>query len=151
MNVLLANPRATGNYDPDEASAESGLLCEDASLTIQSQREDADINVLVKRFGVTGELPMSQRVPLNLDVDEVLDYKICMDYVRAAQSSFLSLPADVRASFDNDAARFVAFAEDRKNLEKLREWGLAPKAGASEIEARGVPPADAGAAPAPAG
>lgn len=109
----------------DEVSEETGLRCEDKSLAIQSQKEDADINTIVRRFGVTGELPVSQRVPLQVDVDELLDYRQCMDFVRMADASFASLPAEVRNKFENNAAAFVAFASDRENLPQLREWGLA--------------------------
>jgi len=63
MDVFVRSPY---NYDMAKASVESGLACEDASRAVQSQREDADINVIVKRFGLTGQLPQNVRVPLNL-------------------------------------------------------------------------------------
>ena len=36
------------NYDPVIVSEDTGLLCMDASRTIQSQREESDINVIVR-------------------------------------------------------------------------------------------------------
>lgn len=124
MNVL----RAPNNYDVDEASLEDGLECLDKSLAIQSQRDESDINTIVKRFGLTGELPLSQRIPLQVDIDELLDYRTCLDRVKAAQLSFASLPAAVRSTFNNDAGAFVDFAEKPENIGQLREWGLAPPA-----------------------
>ena len=42
--------------DMDEASVEAGLECKDDSLAVQSQRDEADINTIVRRFGLSGEL-----------------------------------------------------------------------------------------------
>lgn len=121
--------RADGNYDVDKVSDECGLLCADISLAVQSQADDADINTIVKRFGLTGELPLNKRVPLPSDLFvDGLDYRECLEAVKAADASFMSLPAAVRSSFDNDPEAFVAFAENPDNLAKLREWGLAPAA-----------------------
>jgi len=38
----------------------------------------------------------------------------------------MSLPATVRRDFDNDPMQFIAFAENPENLDKMREWKLAP-------------------------
>lgn len=127
--IRSAKLRADGNYDVDAVSDECGLLCEDISLAVQSQADDADINVIVKRFGLTGELPLNKRVPLPADLFiDGMEYRECLEAVMAAQASFASLPAVVRSTFENDAEKFVAFAEDPANLAKLREWGLAPPA-----------------------
>lgn len=102
------------------------IECLDPSLTQQSQREDADINVIVKRFGVTGQLPqMVQRPQLEMFVD-VFDYQSAMNAIVAADRSFMAMPAEVRSRFDNDAGAFVNFCEDPENLPQLRLWGLAP-------------------------
>lgn len=120
--------RAEGNYDADKASLETGVECLDPSLAVQSQLDEADINSIVKRFGLTGELPLNKRTPLpDIFFDEV-DYGECLRTVKAAEASFMSLPASVRATFENDPEQFVLFAEDSDNLPKLREWGLAPPA-----------------------
>lgn len=124
--------RAPGNYDPDKVSDETGLKCEDKSLAVQSQADEADINTIVRRFGLTGELPVDQRVALPEDVffDDV-NYRDCLDLVNAANRSFMTLPASVRSRFNNDAALFVDFASDPANLEECRKLGLAPAAPAA--------------------
>lgn len=133
--------RSARNYDRRAASKAAALYCADKSLAVQSQREAADINVIVKRFGVTGELPVSQRVPLILDIDEVIDYRTCMDYLLRARNSFDSLPARVRERFANDPGAFVTWAEDPANLEELRELGMAPKKAPEAPPAPPAPPA----------
>lgn len=122
--------RAPGQYDPDAASLESALTCKDPSLTIQSQKEESDINVIVSRFGITGELPVTSRVafPVEVDFDEILDYRTCMDAINQANRSFASLPANVRTRFANDPVAFADFASQPENLDALRSWGLAPAA-----------------------
>ncbi len=118
------------NYDRDAASVESGLECLDESLTVQSEAEDADINTIVRRFGLTGMLPQNVRVPLASDFIEALDFKDAMNAVRAAEESFATMPADVRSRFGNDPAQFYDFCVAEKdgvlaNLEEMRALGLA--------------------------
>ncbi|AXH76602.1 MAG: internal scaffolding protein [Microviridae sp.] len=98
------------------------------SLTVQSQKEEADINNIVAAFGVTGQLPQGVRVPTYGDFDAVDDYRTAIEMVREAEANFLKLPSDLRARLDHDPARFVDFASDPSNLEEMRKLGLAPPA-----------------------
>lgn len=132
--------RAPGNYNPDAVSFETGLRCEDPSKAIQSQADEADINVIVRRFGITGQLPSVAVPPTYADfTDGVTDYREAMDLILAANRSFMALPAEVRKRFDNDAALFLDFAENPANLDELRKMGLAiPRQEASDVNASGV-------------
>lgn len=114
------------NYDTDAASLESGLRCLDPSLAQQSMKEEADINTIVRRFGVTGELPYTDRLPAYGDFQGIFDYQTAQNAILRAQASFNALPADVREAFRNDPAEFVEFATNPDNLPDLREMGLAP-------------------------
>lgn len=116
------------NYDQEAVSIESGLKCEDGSKTLQSQKEDADINVIVKRFGVTGMLPQSLKLPTFQDFEGIFDFRTAMDAVKAAEAAFMGVPADIRRRFGNDPQEFVAFCSEPKNLDELRKLGLAPAA-----------------------
>lgn len=138
--------RAAFGYDADAVSAETALFCPEKTRTVQSQKAEADINTIVKRFGLTGELPVLKRVPLMVDVDELLDYRQCMDMIVAGQRSFASLPAGVRSRFENDHVAFVEWAVKPENLEELRELGLAPPAppAPSPAPGGGDPPAPPG-------
>lgn len=126
---MLQVIRSAYNYDRDEASRLSGLLCEDDSLAVQSEKEECDINTLVKRFGITGQLPQGVRMPTYGDFTEVLDFRTAHDALIAARQSFMALPADVRKRFSNDPAEFVDFCSNPQNLEECRKMGLAPAAG----------------------
>lgn len=117
--------RAANGYDVDAASDAAGLECRDPSLTIQSQAQDADINVIVKRFGLTGQLPQVLRPPSYEDFSEsVDDYRSALDLVAAADASFMKMPAEVRKRFDNDPAEFVDFCNNPDNLEEMKKLGL---------------------------
>lgn len=118
--------RSAYGYDRNAASADSGLLCEDESLAIQSAKEECDINTLVRRFGITGQLPQGVRMPTYGDFTSVGDFRDAQDALISARESFMALPADVRRRFDNDAGLFVDFCSDPNNLEECRKMGLAP-------------------------
>lgn len=106
------------------------LFFDDPSRTRQEFADECDINVLMSKYEATGVVShVNQREPFYLDVgDGVLPLQEALDTVRAAEAAFMSLPAKARAEFDNDAVRFVAFAQDPANVEKMREWGLAKAA-----------------------
>lgn len=134
--------RSAHNYDMALASAESALVCKEESLTVQSQAADADINVIMKRFGVTGMLPVVDRPPLSADFAGVSDFREAMDLINKANKSFMGLAADVRARFGHDPGAFVAFCENPANLEELRKMGLAnPATEVSNVVAGGASPA----------
>lgn len=117
--------RSANNYDRVKASKDTAPAVGGPSLTQQSGKDDADINVIVKRFGVTGVLPQNVRTPLNIDFDGIFDYRTALDTMRAADAAFMQMPADVRTRFGNDAGLFVDFCSDPANLEECRKLGLA--------------------------
>jgi len=122
--------RSGYNYDRESVSVETGLLCLDPSKAVQSDLEDSDINTIVRRFGLTGQVPTDVRVPLEADFVDVFDFQSAMNAIRSAQESFDLMPASVRARFQNDPAQFVDFCvaeQDGKlvNIDEMRKLGLA--------------------------
>lgn len=118
--------RSLYNYDRDKVSDETGLMCLDESRAVQSQKDEADINNIVRNFGVTGKLPENVRIPEYGDFEiGVDDYRSAIHAVREAEKSFMAMPADVRARFQNDPQQFLEFCADINNLEEMRKLGLA--------------------------
>lgn len=123
--------RSPYNYDPKEASDETAYVETMPSLTVQSMTEDADINVIVKRFGLTGQLPENARPVFFGDFTEVIDFRSAHDAVIRAEQSFMEMPADVRARFGNDPQQFMEFCsatddgKTLKNITEMRKMGLA--------------------------
>lgn len=119
--------RSAYNYDVDAVSLETALSIDpDESVTQQQFKEECDINEIVRRFGLTGELPDNVRMPVSGDFSGVSDFKSAMDMIQAAQDAFMEFPGDVRARFQNDPSQMIAFLEDGKNLEEARSLGLVP-------------------------
>lgn len=116
--------RSGFNYDVDAASIESALECKDDSLALQSAEEESNINTIVRRFGLTGELPNDLKVPQSGDFTNIPDFHTAMNLVRKTQEEFLKVPADVRARFGNDPQAFMKFIEDDANYEEARRMGL---------------------------
>lgn len=125
--------RSAYNYDRDAASDESGLMCSDPSLAQQQFREESDINTIVKRFNLTGQLPEQVRMPTYGDFDDVVDYKSALDAVIAADAAFMALPAHVRARFDNDPALFVDFCSDQNNMAEAVQLGLVKESAVAQV------------------
>lgn len=110
------------------------LICDpEEGRTRQEFADECDVNQVMARFEKTGQLPnFGGQAPQYLDVSEVPDLITALNVVEAAKAAFMTLPARTRAEFDNDPVKFVAFAEDPGNLDRMREWGLAPPEKAPE-------------------
>lgn len=119
--------RTPYNYDMNAASDESALSCLDESLAVQSARDESDINSIVRRFGLTGELPGDIDMPQSGDYTGAGDFHSAMNVVRAAQEEFLRVPADIRARFQNDPQVFSDFFNSPDNQEEAIRLGLATR------------------------
>jgi len=127
--------RTPFNYDRDLASEESGLKCEDDSLTQQQFKEEADINTIVDRFMKSGVLPTPAVMPQFMDVEGQFDYQTAMNYVRQADENFMRMDAKVRARFNNSPQEFLEFFANPENTEEAIRLGLAvPKAAVAKSE-----------------
>lgn len=114
------------NFDPQKWSLESGLACDPVEkVTKDSFAEECDINTIVRRFGITGQLPTDVRAPMYGDFSEVMDYQSALHAVMAAQDSFMAMSAEVRQRFGNDPAAFVDFCSDPDNRDEAIKLGLA--------------------------
>lgn len=117
--------RSENNFDRDEWSNAHGLSDWGPSRTVQDQKDEADINTIVRNFGVTGKVPQSVRVPEYGDFTGISDYRTALEAIAEAEKSFLSMPADVRSKFDNDPQLFLEYCSDPENIPEMRKLGLA--------------------------
>lgn len=122
MKTIVLNPFT---LDPDAHSLAHGLSCPEPTLTTQADAASADINNIVKQFGVTGSLPYGGATPFYDDVSEFpTDYHSALNFVMEAQETFLEYPADIRARFDNDPGLFLNSFNDPSKRELLEELGF---------------------------
>jgi phage internal scaffolding protein len=116
--------RTPYNYDLDAASNESGLHCEDATLTQQHFKDECDINNILRQFNITGLLPESPISPRYGDFTGISDYHSALNQVIAAEDEFMALPAQIRSRFENDPAKLIDFLENKENLDEAIKLGL---------------------------
>lgn len=135
--------RSSFNYDRDVVSNETGLSCPEESLAIQSAEEESNINTIVRKFGLTGELPGQVAMPTTGEFHDIPDFHTAMNLIRKTTEEFLKVPAEVRARFGNDPQAFMNFVEDDSNRDEARRLGLL-KPESAPVPASGTP--DAGAA-----
>lgn len=135
----------------DIASRAAGLDNFGESRAVQSQKDEADINVLVKRFGIGEDSywPQKVRVPLPEDFLELFDFQGAQNAIIQAGNSFRALPASIRARFGNDPGEFVDFCLDKENIDEMRKLGLAIPAAAGSVDGSGAAAAAAASGGAP--
>lgn len=142
--------RTGWNYDRDSASNESAVYCRDESKTDQSMKDEADINTIVRRFGLTGQLPHDVKMPTYADLTAVPSFHEAMQLVAEAREAFMEMPADVRTRFGNDAGAFADFCSDPANAEEMVKLGVAVKRepvveSVQKVEIVNPPPGDGSA------
>jgi len=109
----------------DDPYVHKGLDCSgDPVLTIQSEKENCDINVIVERFEKTGVLPSMTSSPFYGDFSVPFDFQEAQQILINAENAFMQLPAKVRREFDNNPAKFLAFVDDPSNADALVSMGL---------------------------
>lgn len=127
--------RSPYNYDLKEASDSSGLDCsvDGFGRTKQSFAEEADINTLIRRFGIGNPLPQGARLPSYGDFTGVGSYQDALNVLDAADRAFYAVPADVRSRFGNNPGLFLDFFNKSENYDEALKLGL--------VVAREAPPA----------
>lgn len=99
---------------------------DEESKTQQSDKDDADINIIVGRFMKSGQLPQISKNPiLGGDFTSGADFRDALEYVREAKAAFEEIPAKIRRIFGNSPEAFIEYAADPENLPQMRKWGLA--------------------------
>ena len=116
--------RTPYNYDLDAASNESGLHCEDVTLTQQHFKDECDINNILRQFNITGLLPESPLSPRYGDFTGIGDYHSALNSVIAAEEGFMALPAQIRSRFENDPAKLIDFLDNPENKNEAISLGL---------------------------
>lgn len=116
-------------YDREDEER-NGRLAEtaitDESLTQQHFKDDVDINVMVRRFGVTdGAIPPAVHDPRYYgDFSDAVDFRTALDRTRQAVERFEALPAELRNRFNNDPTKLFQWVTDPKNDSEAVALGL---------------------------
>ena len=119
--VFLRTPY---NYDTNEAGDESGLSCPEPTLAQQHMKEECDINVILRKFNITGELPVIDVLAEYGDFSGFGDYHALMNEIKHADEAFNALPIDLRSRFNHDPAQLVEFCNNDSNRDEAIKLGL---------------------------
>lgn len=124
-------------YNP---APSEGFKTEGRSLTQQSFKDECDINKLIKRLVDPNETvdlrdlsKNAPRMPLWGDFSAVPDVHTAHDIFLQAEAAFMTLPAAVRARFNNSPVELLAFTENPANREEVKKLFGAPAAVAPEV------------------
>ena len=92
-----------------------GIKFTEPSATLQSFKDDADINCIIARYENTGVLvdPTVKvtRLPQFGDYSDMPSYQEAQNVIVAANNAFSSLPSKVRERFGNDPAAYFQFVQ----------------------------------------
>lgn len=96
------------------------------SRTKQSFKAECDINNIMRKFEKTGLIEHQARFQGRYGDFTNLpqSYHEAVNQVLEAEEMFMTLPAKVRAHFDNDPGSFLAAVDDPARREELVELGL---------------------------
>lgn len=98
---------------------------EGTSLTKQEFVAECDINTLMRRYQTAGLVPeVAAGMASYGDFSAEIDFLAAQRTVVRAREQFEALPSSVRDSFNNDPARFLAFVNDRNNIDEAEKLGL---------------------------
>lgn len=113
----------------EDGSRDVGLRCDEPSMTKQSDAAACDINKIMAKYEKSGLLMhLNQNEPFYGDVSNVPDYQAALAVVQKSEEMFMSLPGDIRARFENDPAKYLAFVSDPANKELMGKMDMLAKA-----------------------
>jgi len=113
------------SYDPDANSDDNShtVTKEDEDRTVQSYKEDADINVMIRRFGISA-VAKPQEAGFYDFTNAPADYMEALNAINEADRRFATVPAEIRARHENNPAKFAAWLHDENNADEARKLGL---------------------------
>lgn len=130
-NVLSVNDATVISQRPNKTTRIQTVFDqnveESRSKTIQSEKSETDINMIVAR-AIKGNLIMTnQREPRYGDFSSGYDFLENSLRIKAFETEFERLPSEIRAKFDNDASKLIDFASDPDNEDEAIKLGILPK------------------------
>lgn len=92
----------------------------------QSFKESSKISNIIQRF-TDGSMSQNMGQPRYMDMYDAPTFHEAQNLVASATQAFNSLPAKLRARFQNNPTKLLQFVNDEKNRDEAIELGLVPK------------------------
>lgn len=91
----------------------------------QAHKDECDMHFILRKQKKTGILNhTNQYAGTYGDFSTTPEYQEAQNLIADAASMFETVPAFIRAQFNNDAMQFVEFMQNPKNREDMHELGL---------------------------
>lgn len=114
----------------DTYQEKKGIEFSEPTMTIQSEKDNCDINVIMNRYATCGT-PLPYRTdgvqPVYADVSELGDYMENYQRCKQAEEMFNALPSALRKELDNNPANLLPFIQNKENESRCIEYGLINK------------------------
>lgn len=104
-----------------------GIVFTEPSMTQQHFKDETMIDNILQKYAETGFLtdPFTPKRPIQFgDFSDVKDFQTAQNAIALATEYFESLPASVRASFNNSPQEFLNALNDPEQRSKLEELGF---------------------------
>lgn len=124
--MLIPTNRGRLGYNHREVSAAAAIDTGDDSLVQQAFRDEVDINTIVRRYGITRDLPFGPSGAMYGDFTGIEDFESAVALVDRARRGFESLPAEIREKFHNNPGELARFAASVSEDEFLAATNVAP-------------------------
>lgn len=118
-----------------------GIAFTQPSKAVQSEKNNVDINTIVKRYKKTGLLPVLDRKQLYGDFSNSEDFLTLQNKIANVRSDFERLPSAMRERFSNDPGQLIDFLADPANVKEAVEMKLLPVSALPKEEPAPVEPA----------
>lgn len=96
-------------------------------ITKQADADNANINTIMEKWAIHGDVPLNGRTPTYGDFTNAGDFHSALNKIMAAKQDFSELPAYVRRHVDHDAGKFLDMVFDPERRGELEELGLVPE------------------------
>lgn len=96
----------------------------EAPRTKQSFKKECDINFIMQKYQRSGAITHFATHAPQYGFADSHDLKAAMDIIATANTMYEELPSSIRKRFTTPAD-FLDFVQDEKNLDEMRELGLA--------------------------
>lgn len=125
----------------DNGSISCRTVNDQESLTVQSEKDSCDFNLIYAKYVKSGFTLMTNLrtdQPMFGDFSNSCDYHESVERAQATQDLFMTLPADIRARFSNDPGQLIDFLGSEDNRAEAIKLGLVNPPHPDEVDKGGT-------------
>lgn len=102
-----------------------GIVIKSPTMTKQAFREECDINRIMARYELTGQIEhVNRKQPIYGDFSQFADYQTMLGKVNQASEAFEALPSELRKELKYDPQNLFSWIQDPANKDKAIKYGL---------------------------